>query len=91
MVGPGDVLYIPPMWGHYVVALTPSISLNVWTQGEDSAAKDRIGNLRAVMKPQYDVFPFKLKKWGGGVSGRFPLQFTSCNEALKRIACLIPT
>ena len=30
-VGPGDVLYIPPLWFHNVKALTTSISVSVWS------------------------------------------------------------
>lgn len=28
---PGDVLYLPPYWFHCVVTVTPSISINVWS------------------------------------------------------------
>ncbi len=30
VLGPGDALFIPVGWWHYVRAVTPSISLNVW-------------------------------------------------------------
>ncbi|EPZ35584.1 Cupin-like domain-containing protein [Rozella allomycis CSF55] len=29
-LGPGDALYIPPLWWHYVQSLSPSISLSHW-------------------------------------------------------------
>ena len=37
ILGPGDALYIPVGWWHYVRACTPSISLNMWwtPQGEE--------------------------------------------------------
>ena len=28
---PGEVLYLPPYWFHCVLTVTPSISLNVWS------------------------------------------------------------
>ena len=34
-LNPGDVLYIPPYWAHRVTSLTPSISVNVWSPGEE--------------------------------------------------------
>lgn len=30
-MGPGDVLYVPPLWFHHVQAITPSISVSVWS------------------------------------------------------------
>jgi len=36
VLGPGDMLYLPPMWWHYVEALDLSISVNVWSQSADS-------------------------------------------------------
>lgn len=30
LLEPGDVLYIPPKWWHYVVALEKSFSVNFW-------------------------------------------------------------
>ncbi len=32
---PGDVLYLPPLWMHHVTALSPSISISVWTSHAD--------------------------------------------------------
>jgi lysine-specific demethylase 8 len=29
-LGPGEVLYIPPGWWHYVKALQPSASVSFW-------------------------------------------------------------
>lgn len=31
VLGPGDALYIPPRWWHYVVALSPSWSVSFWS------------------------------------------------------------
>jgi ribosomal protein L16 Arg81 hydroxylase len=30
VLGPGDVLFIPRGWWHYVRSLTPSFSVNFW-------------------------------------------------------------
>lgn len=35
-LGPGDVLYIPPMWWHQVEAKTLSVSVNFWSESEQS-------------------------------------------------------
>jgi len=32
VLSPGDMLYIPPRWWHYVVSLDTSISINMWWQ-----------------------------------------------------------
>ncbi len=32
---PGDVLYLPPLWMHHVTALSPSMSISVWTSHTD--------------------------------------------------------
>jgi len=31
----GDVLYLPPFWAHRVTSLTPSISVNMWSPGQE--------------------------------------------------------
>lgn len=33
---PGEVLYLPPFWFHHVKALTPSVSVNIWSNSADS-------------------------------------------------------
>lgn len=30
VLGPGDMLYIPPRWWHYVQSTTPSFSVSFW-------------------------------------------------------------
>lgn len=39
---PGDLLYIPPMWLHEARALTPSLSVNVWTQVTEAQIMDQV-------------------------------------------------
>jgi len=34
---PGDVLFVPPLWFHHVIALEPSVSVSVWTHYRASA------------------------------------------------------
>ena len=33
VMGPGEVLYLPRGWTHFVENLTPSLMLNVWRRG----------------------------------------------------------
>jgi hypothetical protein len=51
---PGDALWLPAGWFHYVEALTPSASLNTWTP---AAASVLLGELFANM------LPFAQKGW----------------------------
>jgi len=41
---PGDMLYIPPLWWHYVVALDTSVSVNVWSVSQQQDAFDSVIN-----------------------------------------------
>lgn len=34
---PGDVLYVPKHWWHFVEALDTSLSINVWVDAPDDA------------------------------------------------------
>lgn len=47
---PGDVLAMPSGWLHYVQALSPSVSVNVWT---DSAETTDLGLILANPLPWY--------------------------------------
>lgn len=38
---PGDLLFVPAMWFHHVTALTPALSLNVWTGYKATAYADQ--------------------------------------------------
>ena len=38
----GDVLYIPPLWFHSVVAVSPSYSVNAWTEDVDVVHVNKI-------------------------------------------------
>ncbi len=49
---PGDVLYLPPLWFHHVSALSPSISVSVWSP---STLTKRV---HAIME---DKLPFRAK------------------------------
>ena len=41
-VGPGDVLYLPPMYFHHVTSLGTSLSVNVWTACADERVVEQI-------------------------------------------------
>eukprot|EP00040_Diaphanoeca_grandis_P002122 m.20604 g.20604 ORF g.20604 m.20604 type:complete len:588 (-) comp13004_c0_seq1:46-1809(-) len=41
-LGPGDVLYIPPLWLHHVTTIESSISMSVWTPFAGSDLYDKI-------------------------------------------------
>eukprot|EP00943_MAST-04B_sp_MAST-4B-sp1_P006766 g6766.t1 len=42
LLKPGDVLYIPPLWFHSVVAVSPSYSVNAWTEDVDVVHVNKI-------------------------------------------------
>jgi len=44
----GDVLYLPPLWFHEVVALSDSISINGWSDSDEAAAA---ADLFAIKRP----------------------------------------
>ena len=39
---PGDLLYLPPLWFHHVEALETSISVNVWSDSEQTATVNKL-------------------------------------------------
>lgn len=41
-LGPGDLLYMPPLWFHHVEALSVSISVNVWTDSGQTEVMERV-------------------------------------------------
>lgn len=45
VLGPGDLLYIPPLWFHEVESLSISISVNVWTDSQQTELVERIFSL----------------------------------------------
>lgn len=44
-LAPGDLLYIPPLWFHEVESLSVSISVNVWTDSQQTELAERIFSL----------------------------------------------
>ena len=53
---PGDLLYMPPLWFHYVQSLSISISVNVWTDSEQSILMEEAFGL---------PLPINQVKWHG--------------------------
>eukprot|EP00004_Rigifila_ramosa_P008878 TRINITY_DN2033_c0_g3_i1.p3 TRINITY_DN2033_c0_g3~~TRINITY_DN2033_c0_g3_i1.p3 ORF type:complete len:240 (-),score=67.47 TRINITY_DN2033_c0_g3_i1:293-1012(-) len=52
---PGDVLYLPPCWWHCVVATSLSVSVNIWSEAEDSATMAQLlgaGSVRLGAVPE---------------------------------------
>lgn len=39
---PGDLLYMPPLWFHHVESLSVSISVNVWTDSDQTAIMEEV-------------------------------------------------
>ena len=42
---PGDMLYMPPLWFHYVESLDVSISVNVWTDSKQTEIMENVFSL----------------------------------------------
>ncbi len=61
---PGELLYLPPLWFHQTEALTPSISLNVWTQTEAAAVADRLVALELPLPSGFSVNDGSLQAVG---------------------------
>ena len=39
---PGDLLYMPPLWFHHVESLSVSISVNVWTDSDQTPVMEKV-------------------------------------------------
>ena len=57
-LGPGDVLYLPPYWSHYVKAVESSISVSLWVQ---DITVDIASNLREIEFPLRSSWDDKIK------------------------------
>ncbi len=55
-LSPGDLLYIPPMWYHYVQAIDISMSVNIWTDTEQSLIVEQVFET---------TLPINEVKWNG--------------------------
>lgn len=53
---PGDLLYMPPLWFHHVESMDVSISVNVWTDTEQTKIMEKIFSLN---------IPFNEVSWHG--------------------------
>ena len=42
LLGPGDMLYIPPNWWHEVEAVNVSLSVNAWSNSGESEAMEEV-------------------------------------------------
>ena len=49
---PGEVLYIPPHWGHRVESLGWSVSVSAHLESEAVAARERIQGLKLPFEPR---------------------------------------
>ena len=55
-LSPGDLLYIPPLWYHHVQAMDVSMSVNVWTDTEQSIIMEKVFQT---------ILPINEVKWNG--------------------------
>ena len=51
---PGEVLYLPPYWFHCVVTVTPSISINVWSDSSTYKLMEEVYNAPIPFEEQWD-------------------------------------
>lgn len=56
ILGPGDMLYIPPLWYHHVEAVDVSMSVNVWTDTQQTTIMNQVFEIR---------LPVLEIKWNG--------------------------
>lgn len=55
IVHPGDILYLPPYWFHYVKSLDVTISVNFWYVMKD----DKIEDVSFPLKKQTHIMAFR--------------------------------
>jgi ribosomal protein L16 Arg81 hydroxylase len=53
ILNPGEVIYIPAFWWHYVVALEPSINITSWTKAEVEDLRRTTSQLPPIPKCLY--------------------------------------
>lgn len=53
---PGDVLYMPPLWFHHVESMSTSISVNIWTDSQQTTIMESVHGL---------IVPFTQVQWHG--------------------------
>lgn len=58
-LGPGDVLYIPPLWIHHVSALTDSVSVSIWSLYDATETAAKVAE--TVVLPVARTWPAELK------------------------------
>jgi len=55
VLGPGDLLYLPPLYWHHVVSIEASISVNVWGKSEFQKSFDNaIGSTLKAVNHEWD-------------------------------------
>lgn len=54
---PGQVLYMPPFWFHHVTALTPSVSLNVWSTSRAGVLSEAVQDVALPFDARFHPLP----------------------------------
>jgi len=57
---PGDVLYLPPLWFHFVQAIDASISVNLWSVGREQDTFDSM--IQLTVKTMDHSWPQPIKR-----------------------------
>jgi hypothetical protein len=73
-LNPGDVLFIPPFYYHYVTALTTSVSLSFWTDAEELGIYSGISD---IMLPFDEDWSKEEYLHAGGLYASVVLQMLS--------------